>query len=226
MTHRNRRFKHPWGVVSFLFVCAFSWSACESEGSRNMFRDLETTANAMGAPHGPRFLRHAADAPQLQVTEVTFVAVQGRSHGAEIRYAPAPGNRDDDIFLRLELGAASLLRHPGGAPFEEGEQVTISIFVEMDPSPGSPGCLSAKLSPSGLEFNPRDPAKLMLSFVHADPDVDGDGQADLMSGSNQVAMWRQATPGASWEPVVGVVRVAERQVEAELRSFSRYALAF
>jgi hypothetical protein len=56
--------------------------------------------------------------------------------------------------------------------------------------------------------------------------VDGDGHDDLISNPSQVTMWRQSSTSSWWEPVASARHVGEDQVEAELQSFSRYALAF
>ena len=59
----------------------------------------------------------------------------------------------------------------------------------------------------------------------SDPDVDGDGRSDLEQSRHLITMWRQGTAGAPWAPVDSATQTGDGAVEAELLSFSRYALA-
>lgn len=172
----------------------------------------------------PQLLRHAPDAPPLQWSTVTFVAESGTPCVVEIPYASDSDGEGGDVFIRFELGAESLLADPDGTPFESGDAVTISITVDPDPASGPRGHLCATFSPPGLQFDPLQPARLTLAYVHADPDVDGDGEAEL--DATGISMWRQGAPGTAWERLIDAAQTGDQAVEAELDSFSRYALAF
>jgi hypothetical protein len=227
MNHRDHQLRPPRSWALLMLAGAVGLASCAADSVPDALQSPEATihSGAVVAPEVPQLLRHAPDAPSLQATTVTFVAVPGAPQAVDIPYAAEPGWEGGDVFLRLELEAESLLAHPGGAPVEPGDEVTISIEVDPDPASGSRGRLCAKFSPAGLQFDPDHPAKLTLSFAHADPDVDGDGQADLEWERARISMWRQGASDEPWERVNGATQTIDRDVEAELHSFSRYALS-
>jgi hypothetical protein len=227
MKHHDDRLRPAPGRVLLLLAGAFGLLSCQVDSVPNAYEshDDVVLSGAMAASHVPQLLRHAPAAPPLETTAVTFVAVLGSPQVVEIPYISESGAEDGDVFLRLELGAESLLAHPSGARVEDGDAVTISMVVDTDPTSGRPGYLCATFSPSGLQFDPDHPARLTMSFAHADPDLDGDGRSDLEQDRDLISIWRQGSPDTPWAPVTGAAQTIDQAVEAELLSFSRYALA-
>ena len=75
------------------------------------------------------------------------------------------------------------------------------------------------LEPTGLAFDPAEPAELELRFEGI-PSVSAEDET-------AVGLWRQESPGDPWE-LLGPARVTSSdriRVESEILSFTRYALA-
>lgn len=172
-------------------------------------------------PTGLLILRPAAGAPALTTLDTSFVATKGVSSDVRIHYVTVPPDDTGERFLELSLDDLSLLRYPidhprAGALFVDGDAVTIRITID-------PTTLSVTLSPSGLQFDPLDPAELELRYVNADPDFDDDGDDDPEL-EDDIDLWRQENPGDPWERVGTLKDASLDRVRAELTEFSRYAL--
>jgi hypothetical protein len=206
-----------WRSVAFFVALLIGTSACGSE---------EVTAP--GPTPTPEaqltFLHPSSTAPPLLTTDTTVVATRGQDLEVRIFYAPAPGSGSTtgEEFLRLKIEEQSLLRYPDshpkqGALFQQGD--TVSIRIQVDPNE-----IIATLEPTGLRFNPNEPAKLKLRYVEADDDIDGDGDDDPELKA-EIDMWRQEKLGDPWFRVGTVKNENLDEVEADLVGFSRYALA-
>ncbi len=112
---------------------------------------------------------------------------------------PPPGEDSGEKFLEFELEDTSLLRYPADHPtrpgpaFQPGDTVWIRITVD-------PNLLIASIEPSGLQFNPADPAELEIRYAEADDDYDDDGDPDPEL-EDEIDLWRQESPGDDWERV-------------------------
>lgn len=170
------------------------------------------------------FLRQAGAAPRLLTTDTTLLATRGEDFRLRIYYeAPGGGGEEGERFLELEWDGDSLLRYPPGHPkagqaFAAGD--TISIHVSIDPA-----LLIATLEPSGIVFDPVDPAELELRYVNADGDFDDDG-VDDPDDESRIDLWRQERPEDPWTRIGQIKDADQDRVRASLTSFSRYALAF
>lgn len=169
------------------------------------------------------FLQQAATAPGLVTLDTSFVATRGQDLEIELRYVPEPGETEGDEFLEFELEDGSLLRYPpshpkAGALFQSGD--TITIHIQVDPT-----SLIVTMEPSGLEFDPLEPAELELRYQNADDDYDGDGSPDPPENEEEIDLWRQENPGDPWTRVGELKDRELDRVRAELTGFSRYALA-
>ena len=172
-------------------------------------------------PTGLIILVPDAGAPPLATSDTTFVATKGVRSEVLLRYAPVPPDDTGDEFLELDIEDQSLFRYPinhprAGALFVDGDTVTITISID-------PATLSATLSPSGLQFDPLNPAELELRYQNADPDFDDDGDDDPEL-EGDIDLWRQENPGDQWERVGILQDFSLDRVRAELTEFSRYAL--
>lgn len=193
-----------------------------------------TSAAACGDGDGPSgpdegipeveltFLRHAANAPPLLTSgDTTVVATRGVSLDLEIFYeAEGGGGERGDRFLRFTLEDGSLLRHPDGTPFADGEQIAISLHLD-------PELLAIEFEPSGLVFDPDAPARLELRYAEADGDYDEDGDEDSDDAEleDEIDLWRQESPGDPWFRIGEIRDLDLDEVKARLFGFSRYALA-
>ena len=206
---RDRRRKGITGTVLAVLV-GFSIAGCGDDPAGPNGGDDTTRP-----PNGLVFLVPAAGAPALVTSDTSFIATKGVR--AEVRLPYENG----DQFLELDIEDGSLLRYPtshpkAGALFADGDTVTISISID-------PATLSATLLPSGLQFDPLNPAELELRYKNADPDLDGDGDEDPEL-EGDIDLWRQENPGDQWERVGTLHDFSLDRVRAELTEFSRYAL--
>ena len=167
------------------------------------------------------FLRQAPNAPPLLTTDTTVLATKGQDLEVRLFYADSGGGAGEE-FLRLKIEEETLLRYPQnhprqGATFQDGDTVSIRIQVDTDD-------IIATLEPSGLTFNPNEPAKLKLRYAEADDDIDDDGDDDPEL-ETEIDMWRQENLGDPWFRIGTAKSEDLDEVEAELFGFSRYALA-
>lgn len=159
------------------------------------------------------FIQAAANAPPPETTDTAFWAVKGRDTELRIRYTTG---RE---FLRFRVRDDALATRPDGSRIREGDSVQIRVRMV------STGVFNFEFSPAGLRFDPSEPAELRVSYEYADPDYDDDGDVDDRDDDFEFGWWRQETPGALWERV-GSVRVHDlTEVRADVRGFTRYALA-
>ena len=168
------------------------------------------------------FLRQDVQAPALVTYDTTVIATAGEALDLEIRYLPPPGQDSGEKFLEFELDDESLLRYPAehptspGQPFTPGDTVWIRIVVD-------PQLLIATFEPSGLVFNPVEPAEIEIRYVNADDDYDDDGDSDPEL-EVEIDLWRQENPGDEWERSGDLKDLETDRVRAFLDGFSRYGL--
>ena len=168
------------------------------------------------------FLRQSPNAPPLLTSDTTVIATKGQDLEVRLFYADTANGGAGDEFLRLKIEEETLQRYPNnhprqGALFQDGDTVSIRIQV-------APEDIIATLEPSGLQFNPNEPAKLKLRYAESDDDIDNDGDEDPEL-EVEIDMWRQENIGDPWFRIGTVKSEDLDEVEAELFGFSRYALA-
>lgn len=151
------------------------------------------------------FVRVAATAPPLATTDTSFWAFAGRDTTVEILYRGT-----GDRFLRLELEEESLLSRPDGRLFQPGDSIRISISVDE-------GRFLVELQPTGLRFNPDEPAELELQYEFA--------EESFLERERAFELWRQERLGQLWERLPSLKIEDFDEIEAKLQSFTRYAIA-
>lgn len=178
------------------------------------------------------FLRQASTAPDLLLgdsdgdgfRDTTIVATRGEDTELEIFYEDPDDGGPGDRFLEFELEEESLASYPddhprkAGEQFQPGDTVHIEIQVRGD-------TLAAKFLPSGLQFDPDEPAELEIRWTNADPDVDDDGDDDLEDQEDQLDLWRQEEPGEDWIRSGDFKDVERDRIRGLLESFTVYSLA-
>lgn len=166
-------------------------------------------------------LRLALDAPPLLNPVVSFWAHRGRNTEAEIFFRKPDGSRGEK-FVKLALADRSLQAYPDGRPFADGDSVLITIRVT------DPGRILLEFEPTGLRFDPDEPAELEIRYAHADRDYNDDGDVDDDDAKIEqvIGIWRQAFVTAPFVRL-GTVRIEElKELEARLLGFSRFAIAY
>lgn len=156
-----------------------------------------------------------------EATVVTFYAVKGQDREQRLYTTRPDGGRGDE-YLRFTLDGKTLLARPDGRPFINGDSVLITISV-LDQSR-----MMFQFEPSGLKFNPANPAELRISYAAAGGDLDNDGDHDSTDDSleTRLAIWRQETPGTPFHRLSSLISTADHDVRADLTGFSRYAVSY
>lgn len=135
--------------------------------------------------------------------------------------ANCAGNNTED-FVRLSLKPNSLLRRPDSTLISTGDSVFISLrWVGND-------SILFDLQPSGLLFDPANPAKLKIEYGEAGDDLNDDDHVDGADSTAETKLdiWRQERLGDPFFRVGTAKSEDDNEVEARLNGFSRYALAY
>lgn len=175
------------------------------------------------SPDAPRLLLEDSDGDGIPDT--TFVATAGQDTTIEVYYEDPEDGGQGDRFLRFELDEESLLRYPddhpdgrAGQEFTDGDTVHITLQVAGD-------TLLADFAPSGLEFDPEEPAELRMRWTNADRDTDDDGDDDLDDREDELDLWKQEQPGEDWIRSGDLKELEVDRIRAFLDSFTRFAMA-
>ena len=183
----------------------------------------DSTGTGGGAPTDDlQFLRLDASAPPLAATTATLLATKGQDAELRLFHRARTGEQDSTEFLRFRLDDESLLRYPDGSLIDVGEQVLITVTV-IDLAN-----LVVQFEPSGLLFNPAEPAELKFKFNETDDDLDEDGDVDDddLSHESSLAIWRQEFAGAPWVRLSSLIEVELDEISADLLGFTNYAIAY
>jgi hypothetical protein len=166
-------------------------------------------------------VRLAPSSPPLFNPEASFYAVRGEDRETRIFFQNEQGGAGEE-YLRLRVNAPSLRARPDGTPFAQGDSILITVRV-VDPAQ-----MLFEMEPSGLTFDPAEPAELKIHYDQAGGDLNDDGVVDAEDDSieNTMGIWRQESPGDPFVRVGTAVVKDLEEAEAELLGFSRYALAY
>jgi hypothetical protein len=196
--------------MPLLLTLAALAAACDSGGPETDTRQ----------PGDLTILRMPDDAPPLETYDTTFTAVRGEDAELRIRFEPPPGEDSGEEFLRFRLDDNSLVDDEEGNPIPIGGSIQIRVRI-VDPER-----LEVEFQPSGLRFNPSEPAELRIRYGDDDLDDDGDIDDDDRDIEQQLSLWRQEQPGDPWVRIGSIVLEDFDEVEGEIFGFTHYAIAF
>ena len=168
------------------------------------------------------FVRQSPLAPPLVATRDSFWAKVGDGRDMELYYQGETPADSGEEFLRFEVPGDALYRRPDGSLFGPGDSILITVTV-VDPDR-----FVFQFEPSGLRFNADHPARLKVRYQLSDQDFDDDGDEDETDAEieQHLDLWHQAEAGGTWRRV-GAVRFSEiDEIEANIGSFSQYAVAW
>jgi hypothetical protein len=169
------------------------------------------------------FLNPAPDAPALGLQTLTFTAVQGQNAEVFMWYRKRPERTDSSKVLRLRIRDRAQITLPNGTALLPGQSVVITITIT------DPQRLIVDLQPTGLRFTGDDePADLTLWYAEQDDDLNDDGVVNATDDSIErtLGMYRRETATAPWARLTSSVVVESDEVEAILRGFSNYVIAY
>jgi hypothetical protein len=172
-------------------------------------------------PTALNILQLAQNAPPLWNTQASFYAVRGEDREVRLFFQDSLGGQGEK-YLRLRIDRASLLTRPDGTPFAVGDSILITVTV-VDLQQ-----ILFDLQPSGLRFDPAEPAELDIEYGHAGDDLDKDGDVDAEDDriETELAIWRQEVAGGVFEQLGSVKFEDLREIEVLLTGFTRYAIAY
>lgn len=167
-------------------------------------------------------LAPAAGAPAIANPIVTFYAVAGESRQAFMYYRSRPGRTDSTVFIRFRVSNGSLLARPDGSPFADGDSILITMQL-IDPEK-----LIVRFSPSGLRFDPLDPADIKFNFLETDDDLDDDGVVTATDSTftTMLAIWKRENANEPWYKQTSILSTELHEIEAEVTGFTDYIIAW
>jgi hypothetical protein len=167
------------------------------------------------------FVLQGATAPALVSDSASFYAKVGEDRRLELYYRGQAGDTGE-AFFQFEVHGSSLLKRPDGTSFQPGDSILITVAV------GDPTKFDFTFSPSGLQFNPADPARLHIEYNYSNHDFNGDGVQDGEDtrAEGQLSIWRAESPDTLWTNVGSVKNEELDEIEAAILSFSHYAVAW
>ena len=161
-------------------------------------------------------------APPLLAVRDSFWAKVGEGRELKLFYQGAtPGERGEEFF-RLEIPGDGLFRWPDGSLFQPGDSVLITVTV-VDPTQ-----FVFLFEPAGLVFSTDHPARLKIEYRHGDHDFDQDGDEDTADAEieQHLDLWHQSSPGGGWRALSAVQFSELDELDANIGSFSQYAVAW
>ena len=179
------------------------------------------TSGPSGIPDAQlHIVRQDTLAPPLDSTVVRLWAKVGAGREVRLSYQPPLDSAED--FLRFEVPGDALLRKPDGTAFQPGDSILITITV-IDPTR-----FAFRFEPSGLLFNPDHPARLKLYYYNANHDFDNDGVVDSADTAieHTLDLWRREIATAPWFKLGSVKFEELDEIDANILSFTEYALAW
>ena len=161
-------------------------------------------------------------APPLVATRDSFWAKVSDGREMTLFYQGNSPSDSGEEFMRFEVPGDGLYRKPDGSAFQVGDSILITVTV-VDPAK-----FLFQFEPAGLQFNPAHPAVMKLEYFNSNKDFNDDGVEDSTDAAieTELDMWYQATPTSLWYKIGGVKFEDLDEIEANIRSFSHYALAW
>lgn len=150
--------------------------------------------NAFLDVQDPTFIAFKPDAYAAAPKSASFWAVAGQSRSLILRYTDT-----GEEFLRFTVGAQSLA----------GDSVRIAVTVADD------GTMRFHFEPSGLHFNPDDPARLRIAM--------GRARVDPLT-SLAASIWRRDLPGLPWLELP-TIHLSGDTVESDVQHFTDFGMA-
>ena len=167
-------------------------------------------------------IRQDTLAPPLVANQASFWAKVDDGREVRLDYQGATPADTGREFLRFEVPGDGLLRKPDGTAFQPGDSIFITVTV-IDAAR-----FAFQFEPSGLQFSPDHPARLKIHYRDADHDFDEDGDEDAADTAIEhvLDLWRREGVAAPWFRVESVKFEELDELDANIFSFSEYAVAW
>ena len=166
-------------------------------------------------------LQQSATAPALETYQVAFTAYVGEPSLITVRYQPRADQVVGEPFLHFEIPRNGLMSGAGGVPLRRGDSVAMTLTID-------PNSFLVDFQPSGVRFSANAPARLAFWYGNANLDLNGNGVLDGNDRTlmDQLAIWYQLSPSASWFRQLSRNDPTRTLVGTELYHFSEYAVSW
>jgi len=157
----------------------------------------------------------------LLADSASFYAKVGEDRRVELFYRGYSGDTGE-AFLQFEVRAGSLSKRPDGSTFQFGDSILITVTVP------DTNRFDFVFSPSGLQFNPADPARLRVEYNYSNHDFNADGHHDSEDDHAQTLLniWRREPPDTLWTSQGATNSTEFEELQTAILSFSHYAVAW
>ena len=167
-------------------------------------------------------IRQDTLAPPLVIMQGSVWAKVGDGRELPINYQGSTPADTGEEFLRFEIPGDALLRKPDGNAFQAGDSILITVTV-LDSAN-----FHFRFEPSGLVFSNEHPARLRIRYFDCDHDFDDDGDEDAADTAIEhvLDLWHRTNSSAAWIRVGSVKFEELDELDANILSFSEYAVAW
>lgn len=160
-------------------------------------------------------------APALYAESTSFWARYDQDREARLYYQGASPSDSGEELLRFSVPAGALARRPDGSMFGQSDSILITIKADT-------AKFIFTFGPSGLTFDPLNPARLHIQFNEANPDYNDDGVVNLSDSvaKAKLQLWRREPNDTAWTSLSSLLIQETDEIEGNITSFTEYAVAW
>jgi hypothetical protein len=165
----------------------------------------------------------SAAAHPLLAKQASFWPKVGADRAVRLFYQGATAVDTGQLLLELEVPPDGLYKRPDGTAFQPGDSILITVTV-VDTTR-----FLFEFQPAGLQFNPANPARLRVEYANANHDFNGDGvidARDVAIEADSLGVWRRDLPDTLWYKQFAIKFGLPEELDADVLSFSQYAVAW
>ena len=183
--------------------------------------DVSDSSADSGAVVSTHILTQAPGAPPLETYQVSFWVYRDRAASVTVNYQRRAGSSATQPFLWFDVPQDGLKAGGGGGRLARRDSVYVTLTID-------PVEFLVDFQPSGVLFDKRHPATLVLWGENANPDLNGDGVVDAADRAlqQQVHFLYRATRIARWRNLKATSGWSAPFVWGTLEHFSQYAVSF
>jgi hypothetical protein len=166
-------------------------------------------------------LRQSPTAPLLLTYQVSFWARHDMESAVAVDYRPVAGQSVGQPFLRFRIPKWGLKYGPDGRRLWGSDSVLITLTIDSLK-------LAVDFQPSGVVVSDVFSAGLVMWYVNANPDLNGDGvvnSTDQML-EQQLTLSEEPTKLSGWFKTATKNDTTQQFVAADVYHFSQYAVAW
>ena len=163
----------------------------------------------------PCILQQALGAPPLETYQLSFWVRHDRETNVAVNYTSS------EPYLRFRIPKFGLKSTPDGARVQGSDSVLVTLTLD-------PVNLAVSFQPSGLVFSDVFAAQLVMSYAHANPDLNGDGVVNFADWvlKLRLGIWGKSERSPGWFKVGSWNNTSQQVVSGLIYHFSEYAVSY